>query len=153
MNGQPTLLDIKYKLLYKLTAYGEPVAQGRHRSRIVNMGPKKQYIQNYELKENTDYKKFIQNQVCISGIPENGLFDEPLVLSCRIYRMRPKSKPKKIIYPTTTPDLDNYLKAIKDALTGLVYRDDSLIVGYRDVWKLYDSNRPRVEIELYGIEQ
>ena len=30
MNGQSLMFEIKYKLLYKLTAYGEPVAQGRH---------------------------------------------------------------------------------------------------------------------------
>ncbi len=134
--------------VYTLIAYGNPVAQGRVRSRIVPMKTGKSFVQHYDPKKSKNYKELIQHQILEKGRPES-LFDEPLVMSCRVYRLRPKSAPKKVIYPSTKPDLDNYIKSIKDAMTGLVIRDDSIIVGYHDVWKLYTFDSPRLELELF----
>lgn len=134
--------------VYKLTIYGEPVAQGRARSTIITAKTGKQFVSHYDPAKSRNYKEFVQRQIVIKGPPEE-LLDEPLVLSCRIYRLKPKSKSKKIIYPVTKPDLDNYIKSIKDAMNKIVIRDDSIIVGYKDVWKLYTLKLPRVEFELY----
>jgi Holliday junction resolvase RusA-like endonuclease len=41
---------------------------------------------------------------------------------------RPKSLPRRVRHHTTRPDADNCAKAVKDALRGVVYRDDSQIV-------------------------
>ncbi len=139
-------IKMKDQILYKLTIYGEPVAQGRARSDLIR-SKGKQFIGHYDPKKSRDYKQDIKLQILNSGKPE-ALIDEPLIMSCRIYRTKPKSKPKKVVYPTTKPDLDNYLKALKDALSGLVIRDDSIIVGYKDIWKLYTKDRPRLEFEL-----
>lgn len=48
-------------------------------------------------------------------------------------------------------DMDNILKAIKDALQGVVFRDDRQIVAYGACGKFY-ADRPRAEIELVEIE-
>jgi crossover junction endodeoxyribonuclease RusA len=48
-------------------------------------------------------------------------------------------------------DLDNQNKLVLDALTGIVYEDDSQIDGlhlYRD----YDKAKPRIEIEIASIQ-
>lgn len=49
------------------------------------------------------------------------------------------------IYPTARPDLDNIAK-MKDALTGIVWRDDSLVCA-EHFWKVF-SDTPRVAIEV-----
>lgn len=46
--------------------------------------------------------------------------------------------------PTTKPDIDNLFKAVTDACTGIVWKDDNQIVSTKSD-KFY-SEEPRVEI-------
>ena len=41
---------------------------------------------------------------------------------------RPKSLPKKVVHHIKKPDCDNLIKAAKDALKGICYKDDSQII-------------------------
>lgn len=41
---------------------------------------------------------------------------------------KPKSTPKKVVYPTKKPDADKLLRAVLDSLTGVAYEDDSQVV-------------------------
>jgi len=50
-------------------------------------------------------------------------------------------------HPIVKPDLDNLTKAIKDALNGIVWADDALIVQC-DAQKIYDWAHRRVGVEL-----
>ena len=82
------------------------------------------------------------------------MIEGPCCLSIDAYFEVPKSKSKKfreaalsgLEYPTKKPDIDNIIKAIQDALNGLAYKDDALIVRLHTV-KLY-SEIPRVEVSL-----
>jgi Holliday junction resolvase RusA-like endonuclease len=69
----------------------------------------------------------------------SGLLDGPLSLQLFFHRPRPKThfgtgrnagvvKPSAPERPTTQPDLLKTARAIEDALTGIVYRDDAQIV-------------------------
>ena len=73
----------------------------------------------------------------------------PLSLTITFYRSRPKSAPKRRIYPTTRPDWDNYAKLVCDALEKFAYCDDSQIVDAH-IYKRYtkEGHAPRVEIEI-----
>lgn len=51
--------------------------------------------------------------------------------------------------PTVKPDIDNYVKAILDALNGVAFKDDSQIIKLK-AKKLYSEN-PRTEIEITEI--
>jgi Holliday junction resolvase RusA-like endonuclease len=55
----------------------------------------------------------------------------------------------KETYHTKRPDIDNLAKAVKDALKGVVYRDDSQIVEAH-LFKQYGE--PAVKIELKTLE-
>lgn len=44
---------------------------------------------------------------------------------------RPKSAPKRILRPTTRPDLDKLTRALLDALTGVLWADDSQVVSLK----------------------
>jgi len=55
----------------------------------------------------------------------------PLALEVVVYRLRPKSAPKRVTLPITKPDVDNYIKILSDSFTGIVWRDDAQIVRLR----------------------
>jgi Holliday junction resolvase RusA-like endonuclease len=46
--------------------------------------------------------------------------------------------------PSSRPDLDNVLKAVADAMNGIVYTDDALVVALTAT--KYYSEQPRVEV-------
>jgi len=56
------------------------------------------------------------------------LLEGPIRLSVAFYLPRPASLPKKTIANTKAIDVDKACRAIGDALSGVVYRDDRLIV-------------------------
>lgn len=50
----------------------------------------------------------------------------------------------------TKPDADNYLKGVKDALKGIIWKDDSQVVD-AFVRKRY-SARPRIEVKIKELQ-
>lgn len=52
--------------------------------------------------------------------------DKALTVEVNFLLKRPKSVKRK--YPVTRPDIDNYLKALFDAMNGVVFKDDSLVI-------------------------
>jgi Holliday junction resolvase RusA-like endonuclease len=72
--------------------------------------------------------------------------DGPLAVALIFYLPRPKTvkRPR----PSVRPDIDNYAKAVMDALNGVMWKDDGQIV------KLHCEKRygePRVEIEIQEV--
>ena len=88
-------------------------------------------------------------------------FEGALVLSVQVFRPMPKafSKKKKeqceqgLLRPITRPDLDNYIKGIKDALSGICWLDDAQIVAYKEPFGKFYSSRPRVEVWIKELEE
>jgi Holliday junction resolvase RusA-like endonuclease len=81
---------------------------------------------------------------------QHNLFTGPVYLSLKFIFPRPKShygtgknaatlKANAHEYHTTKPDLDKLVRCVKDALTGIVWVDDSVVVFISAV-KLYESN-------------
>lgn len=66
------------------------------------------------------------------------LLDGPLELELRFYRSRPKGHlskrtdvelvPSAPAFPITRPDTTKLIRAVEDALTGIVWRDDAQVV-------------------------
>ena len=68
-----------------------------------------------------------------------GLFDGPIVVVLEFFLARPKSLPKRGgIHHTTRPDVDKLARAVLDALTGILYVDDSAVVALH-AWKIYSA--------------
>lgn len=55
------------------------------------------------------------------------LIDEGVVLSVDFWLLRPKSAKRRLV-PSVLPDLDKLVRAVGDALTGIVFTDDARIV-------------------------
>lgn len=68
----------------------------------------------------------------------------PLKLRVVFYRQRPKTAPKKVKYPVTRPDLDQYLKLLLDACQGYIFSDDAAIINV-GAHKRFGSP-PRIEL-------
>lgn len=106
----------------------------------------------YDPKKSRDYKDYVK--LAASEHAPKELLDGPLVMKVHIFRPIPKAFSKKkalqaeqgLLRPTTKPDVDNYLKGIKDALKNVIWKDDSQIVDVHTA-KFY-SNRPRVEVSV-----
>lgn len=140
--------------MIKLVIWGEPVAQGRPRFSTTSG-----FVKAYDPAKSRSYKHYVRLAAAeqMQGRP---LLEGPLLLSFRVYRPIPKSMSKKkatqaesgIIRPITKPDLDNYLKGVKDALKGVVWKDDSQIVGYAEPFGKFYSAKPRVEVEVRQLE-
>lgn len=85
------------------------------------------------------------------------LFAGPLVMRCTFYRVRPKGhfgvagdvKKSAPAYPTSIPDAGKLMRAVEDALSGVVYGDDAQLV---DSWpsKRYGASA-YVRIELFAL--
>jgi crossover junction endodeoxyribonuclease RusA len=54
--------------------------------------------------------------------------EEPVYVHAIFYFPRPKSAKKSVVHKTTKPDIDKLTRALHDALTGIVFEDDSQIV-------------------------
>ena len=69
-----------------------------------------------------------------------GLLEGGLSLTVRFYVPRPKShygarglRPSAPDYPTVRPDITKLLRAVEDACTGVVWRDDAQVVAQHAV--------------------
>ena len=136
--------------MIKFTVWGEPVAQGRPRATTINGR-----VKMYDPKKSSEYKNYIR-LVASQHAPKE-LLDGPLRLDVKIYKPTLKSFSKKkkemaeqgVLRPTTKPDVDNYVKAIKDALKNVIWKDDSQVVDLQ-VSKYY-SEKPRIEVKIEQI--
>ena len=50
-----------------------------------------------------------------------------------------------IIRPNTSPDLDNYVKLLLDALNGLIWEDDRYIIEMHSA-KYFTTGEPKLEL-------
>lgn len=68
----------------------------------------------------------------------------PVKLTARFYFSRPKTSRRS--EPSVPPDCSKLVRAIEDSLTGIVWRDDALVVQL-DASKVY-GDPPRAEITV-----
>lgn len=134
----------------KFIVPGIPVAQPRQRHKIV-CG----HVQNYTPTRDpvNVYKAAVQAAAA-------GLFPAPLQgpvrLDVRFLLPRPKNKIwKKRPMPrephTSKPDEDNLVKAVKDALKGIAFRDDAQVWICLAIKQIADGDeQPHTEVEIHG---
>jgi len=97
-----------------------------------------------------DWEDTIRAQVHNYRPPE--LLKEALKLEAHFYRAPLKSFSNKkrelaltgIIRPATSPDLDKCVRALQDAITGIIFGNDSIIVDL--VSSKWYGDPPRVEV-------
>ena len=81
-------------------------------------------------------------------------FDVAVRLYLAVYVRIPKSFSKKKhaaamaneIRPISRPDIDNYLKGVMDAMNGVAYLDDALVVSVEVAKHYHDS--PHIDVQV-----
>lgn len=135
----------------KLIIPGKPIAKAR--PRFYRRG---NHVGTYNSQETEEGRFMILAgmQLKNTGAPINK--DTPIRLSCTFIMPIPKSASKKKraqmflgeIQHTRRPDLDNMIKFAKDCLNGLAWKDDSQVVEYGTMKKVYgDEPMTRILIE------
>ena len=82
---------------------------------------------------------------------ERSPFDVPVSVAAQFYLPRPKSRPKRAQFPDRKPDVDKLARAVLDSLTGIVFRDDSLVCSLFVV-KHYATGMTGVEVSVYDLD-
>lgn len=77
-------------------------------------------------------------------------FDWPVVVSMVFYIERPRSR-RLDFWVSTTPDLDNLEKSVLDALNGIAYTDDRLVVAKSSSKRYVQGGEPGVEVTVTSI--
>ena len=76
------------------------------------------------------------------------LLDEPLALRAVFHLPKPSSAPKWKLWARGRPDVDKLARAVLDALTGVVWIDDSRVVSLHVSKPYAIDGPPRAEIEI-----
>lgn len=84
--------------------------------------------------------------------------DKPVAVRAKFFYEIPRSWTKRekemasagLLRPAVTPDIDNVIKGLFDALNGIAWTDDKLVVEEHSS-KWY-SNEPRIEVEVRLVE-
>lgn len=100
--------------------------------------------------------KALVSDAAIEATGAGSLLTGPLELVVRFYMPRPKGhqgarglRPSAPTHPAVKPDTTKLLRAVEDALAGLVYKDDAQIVE-QHVFKAY-GEPARCEIGVFEI--
>lgn len=111
------------------------------------------FVTVYKAAKDRTYEKTVAD-VAKAAMAGRSPYEGPLVLSLRFRLPIPKSATKKArelmasgqVAPTVKPDLSNALKAIEDAMNGIVYVDDVQIA--RGIQEKIYAEVPGVDVVL-----
>lgn len=128
----------------------EPVEQARPRATRMGKG-----IRLYDPKKVTAFKRQL-GMLARQQMLDRGLepYDGPLEVCMEFYRPVQESLSKKerarrlsgVHRPIVKPDLSNYIKALEDALNGIIWTDDNCIVSL--VAEKYYAYKPHLVVEV-----
>lgn len=128
----------------------DPVEQARPRATRMGKG-----IRLYDPKKVTIFKRQLgmlaKQQMLNRGLEP---FDGPLEVCMEFYRPVQASLSRKerarrlsgVHRPTVKPDLDNYIKSTSDALNGILWADDNLIISLEA--KKFYAEKPHLTVEI-----
>lgn len=127
-----------------------PVEQARPRATRMSKG-----IRLYDPKKVAIFKRQL-GMLARQQMLDRGLdpFDGPLEVRMEFYRPVQASLSRKerdrrlsgIHRPTVKPDLDNYIKSTSDALNGILWVDDNLIISLAA--EKYYADKPHLIVEI-----
>ncbi|MFT9452382.1 RusA family crossover junction endodeoxyribonuclease [Liquorilactobacillus ghanensis] len=134
-------------MIYRLKFEIEPVEQERPRATRYGKG-----IRLYDPKKVVAFKQNLGYAAKFKFKHEP--IAKPIRIEIKFFRALQKSLTKNerarrlshVHRPIVKPDLDNYIKSTLDALNGIIWVDDNLIVDL-NAHKYYSDN-PRIELEV-----
>lgn len=124
--------------------------QQQERPRATGRG---KFIRMYDPPKTAKFKRELKQLVRLE-MQGKDKFDSAISVTIRFFRRVQKSiskreharRTKGHVRPIVKPDLDNYIKSTLDALNGVIWTDDAVIVEL-NTSKWY-ADDPRIEIEV-----
>jgi Holliday junction resolvase RusA-like endonuclease len=108
--------------------YIETIPQPQMRPKFARING---HVTAYDPAKCKNYKQDIKMQVLSKN---HCMMEGPLTMVIEFHMMRPKAhygkkglKDNAPVWHQSTPDLDNMIKAVKDSLKGIVWKDDSQV--------------------------
>ena len=160
--------------MIEFTVYGQPQPAGSKRAFAIRKAsgtPTGQVVVTDDNPRSRSWKQEVRSKAAEAmrdaAIEERGGFDPspdflagPLYLVLRFYLRRPQGhygtgrnaevvKPSAPERPIVKPDLTKLVRAVEDAMTGIVWRDDASVVAQM-VTKHYGAPE-RVEVEVGSV--
>jgi Holliday junction resolvase RusA-like endonuclease len=135
------------------TVYGQPAPAG---SKTIGRGSGGHTFIRDSSKKSYPWKKDVAQAAGIA-MQGNGLLEGPLSLELVFHVPRPKGhfgvrglRPSAPTHPTVKPDVLKLARAVEDAMTGVVFRDDAQIVT--EVLQKTYGEPARCEVRVTPIE-
>lgn len=129
--------------MIEFKVYGLPTAKGRPRFNKIGFA----YTDKKTIEAERDFKcQALQYK------PTKPL-EGPIKLTVAFYKPKPKSKPKKVWACITRPDLDNYLKLVKDSMNKIFWQDDSQVTDIVAKKRYGEPARTEIKLEVLENEQ
>lgn len=134
-----------------------PIAQPRQRHRVATINGRTMAL-NYTPKTAPVNAFKASVQLAAQQVYDDMPMTCPVRLRLVFVMPRPcsmiwKTKPMPRVHHTGRPDCDNICKAVKDALSKLVWRDDSQVCMVQlEKWTAAGDEQPHVEIEIEALE-
>ena len=144
LNGRNGCLSFTFEVL------GEPIPQGSLKA-FTPKGWTRPILtsDNKRTKPWRQEVKQMAMEAMAQIVPRIGRYEKPLPIGieCRFYFQRPKSTKKAIVDKVTKPDIDKLARAILDALTGIVFEDDSQVTTLV-CWKGFGDPRVVIQVDV-----
>lgn len=125
---------------------GTPITQGSARAIVHRSTGRAVLIQD----KRSELHQWRQSIAQAAQDARNGEFADrgvPVSVFLLFGLQKPKSTPKRVETPTTKPDIDKLIRAALDALTGVVFADDSQ-VSQVTASKTYAEGAPGVDVVI-----
>lgn len=142
-------------MIFRASIYGDPIPQPRHRVSMKRLQSGRVIVGRH-LPNKSDgsahpvieWKARIREEAQRQARAGFEMFKRPAALKMMVnfYFSRPASMSKKLSNAHyKRPDLDNLVKAVKDALQGVIYEDDSQVARLY-AKKEYTEGKPGINI-------
>lgn len=119
-----------------------PTAWARPRARVFN-GRAQFFTSSKARTASTAIRTLLQGQQALLHPRPT-----PVSLWVNFLVQRPVRAPARVMWPTTRPDIDQYLKLLLDAGNGILWEDDSQVVQINMLKVFAPDGNPRIELSV-----
>lgn len=108
---------------YQFEVRGDPIPKGS--TRAFKLRNSNRVITTAANPKTASWERLLRD--CMQDFKEPS-WEGPVIVEIDFTVSRPKTAPRRVTHPVTRPDLDKLARAVLDAMTGIVFRDDSQVV-------------------------
>jgi crossover junction endodeoxyribonuclease RusA len=145
-NAAASAGNVTNENIIRFIVYGTPVPQGSMRA-FLPKGHQRPII----TADNPNTKPWRQEiaNVALLCARHRPIKEGPIWLNVDFFFEKPKSLKKTVTRKITKPDLSKLVRALEDALTGIIYKDDAQIVSC--MASKHFGSPARCEVQITGI--